>query len=291
MNSLVATALSEGVAQLSLALFTTLGAGGIVACIVVTLFVLLSKTDTAQKERVLHYLIIPLAAVLIGLIASTNHLGRPSNTLYVLAGVGRSPLSNEVTAVAIFAGLSWITWLLSFARERFKHVVKVLLVLVIISGFVCLWCMSNAYYIGTIITWSLPNTRLNLLFAALASGSALAVGTFMAAGVQKRKLFSWLLIGGIIATLALTISEVHQAIMLQSLQSGLHQASELVPFYPALIAVSSLVMIVGLGTLLWLWRRDAQPNGIACGFLIALVLIGVFIVRFAFYCMHLTVGL
>ncbi|MCI8468414.1 MAG: dimethyl sulfoxide reductase anchor subunit [Eggerthellaceae bacterium] len=291
MGPLASAALAEGVTQLSLALFTTATTGGIVACLIVVCYVLAHHRDAATCVRLQRFLIIPLAAVIIGLIASTTHLGRPSNTLYVLMGVGRSPLSNEVVAVVAFTGLAWLGWLLSFARGRLLGVARALLVVSLPAGAFAIFRIASAYSIATIITWALPYTQVNLMLVGLVSGPVLALLLFAAAGVAPGRLAPLGMGVSLVAAVCLTVSEALQCLTLRGLESGLYPAADLVPFYPGCIAASAVLIAAALAVLaLPLIRR--APLGIGrCAGATALVFAGIFIVRFAFYCMRLTAGI
>lgn len=52
------------------------------------------------------YLLVGL--LLLGLVVSTGHLGRPLRAPLAGAGLGRSPLSNEVATLGLALGLSLI---------------------------------------------------------------------------------------------------------------------------------------------------------------------------------------
>lgn len=86
---------SQGLAQVTLALFTTLAPAGMVAFCVMACVLLFGKLSEKQWERMSHFLVVPLAVAVVGFIGSATHLGKPSNALYVLAGIGRSPLSER----------------------------------------------------------------------------------------------------------------------------------------------------------------------------------------------------
>lgn len=290
MTPLVQRSLAEGVSQLSLALFTTTTSAGIVACVIITCYVLVSRRRPEECARLQRHLIIPLAAVIIGLIASTNHLGRPSNTLYVLMGIGRSPLSNEVVAVVVFTGLAWLGWLLSFARGRGLRVARVLLALSLPAAAFALLRIANAYSIATVITWALPYTPVNLLLAGLTGGPVLALCAFAKAKVNLRPAAVPALTTSAVAAACLTVSECLQCATLQTLESGLYRAVDLVPFYPGCIAASTALIVCGLAVLAVPLARKAPPSVRRCAACAFLVLVGLFIVRFAFYCLRLTAG-
>ena len=52
--------------------------------------------DEAAARRADMLVLIPGVLVLVGLAASFMHLGSPAHVLDMMAGVGRSPLSNEI---------------------------------------------------------------------------------------------------------------------------------------------------------------------------------------------------
>lgn len=327
--------IEQGVAQVALALFTTLVPSGVFAFVVVAVYLLAGKVEDAARERLGHFLSIPLAVTILGLIASTNHLGRPSNTMYVLMGVGRSPLSNEVSSVIVFLGLAWIAWLLSFGSLRWRKVSRVLLALACAASVFVIAAMANAYRIDTIVSWALPYTQVNLVLTAPMGGSALALCTFAAVGVDARghrRLYGGLVAAGAASTAAACASQCMQYVALGEVRSGLATASSLVPFYPACIAASAIMACIAWVLCARRLRACAcasscaggpsgnegeapagagEPSGgegeapagaggpagdaefsvaLAAG-ASALVLAAVFVVRFAFYCMHLTAGL
>ena len=290
MTPLAQQALAEGASQISLVLCTTATPAGIVACVAITCYVLARRRPPADCARLQRFLIIPLAAVILGLIASTNHLGRPSNTLYVLMGVGRSPLSNEVVAVVVFTGLAWLGWLLSFARGRGLRAARVLLALSLPAAVFALARIAGAYSIATVITWSLPYTPANLVLAALTGGPVLALCVFSAAKVDPGRAAAAALATGIIAGIALTASECLQYAALQSLQSGLYRAADLVPFYPGCIAGPAALIACGLAVLAVPLARRVPLSTARCAGCAALVLAGLAVARFAFYCLRLTAG-
>ena len=89
---------SQGLAQVTLALFTTLAPSGAVALAIVAAVLLFAKLGDDVRARINKFMCIPLVVTMVGLIASATHLGNPANALYVFMHVGSSPLSNEVVA-------------------------------------------------------------------------------------------------------------------------------------------------------------------------------------------------
>ena len=290
MSPVVLDALAEGWAQIALALFTTFTSSGIVGYVICAIY-LLTRSDDDARMRIGRFLIIPLGAVIFGLIASTNHLGRPSNTLYVLSGIGRSPLSNEVVAVVVFTGLAWIAWLTSFGHRRGRTIMKVMLVVSLPAAVASLVFMANAYSIDTIITWSLPSAQMGLRLAGLTGGPMLALCALVAGGEDRPRLFLGLIIACTIAAIIGSLVQMMQYLALDSVESGLLRASELVPFYPACIVVS-LALTLGSQVIGIMRLHAHEPLKVPTAALMTtMVLAGILLVRFCFYCTHLTAGI
>lgn len=105
--------------EITLVLFTTLAPSGVVALIVMALVLVIRgpRLDAARRVALDRCLWIPIVVTMVGLVASATHLGNPANALYVLAGVGRSPLSNEVASGVAFLGSAGVYWLTAFSVD------------------------------------------------------------------------------------------------------------------------------------------------------------------------------
>ena len=284
--------ISQGIEQLSLALFTTLAPAATVAFLLLTFYGVVYVKDESRKRQLHHFLIIPIAFCLVGLIASTNHLGKPSNALYVLAGIGRSPLSNEVAASVAFAGVAWIYWLAGFSDRVTVRQLRIAIPFAVIAGAAQIWFTSNAYNIGTIASWSLPFTQINQILSALLGGSFLFLFT-LAMGRQNcdTPILLTTLAGAGISTAALLISELIQSTYLYKLSSTTTPLMSVFPQYPALIGLSTILLIAAV-IFTMLWKRQRRLLNRKCASLaLALAFAGVFIARFSFYCAYLNVGL
>lgn len=284
---------SQGMEQVTLALFTTLAPAGTVAFAVMALFLLFGGLAPQERERVAHFLVLPLGVAVVGFIGSATHLGKPSNALYVLSGIGRSPLSNEVIASVAFFALAGLSWYASFSRRSWAQgLQKACMLLACCAGAWQVFEIANAYSIRTISTWSMPNVQVNLVMGALMGGSVLAIATLSFAGQRDRKkLFAALLVAALLASVAAAVSQGLQLAGLQDMRNAMVQASDLAPWYaPAIVAsaVLALASIAVDGVVLRL-RREVRP--LAASAAAAVMFCGVFVVRFAFYCLHMTVGL
>ena len=145
--------LETALGEITLVLFTTLAPSGTIAFIVMSLVLLFEPLEDAVRRRINQFLCIPLAVTLVGLVASATHLGNPANALYVLLGVGRSPLSNEVFAAVFFLGLAGTYWLISFSEAPRVRFQKGWLIPTVLAGLVLVSAIAHAHAAHNIISW------------------------------------------------------------------------------------------------------------------------------------------
>ena len=154
------------VAELPLALFTTLAPLGAGAFIALACAFFTTSFSDEQLKRIDRGTIIPLAIVIVGFICAFFHLASPMNAPSVFLGAG-SPMSNEIIAGCVFAIVAIVYVVVANAgklcgsgRKGFAAVVAVLAVLfAIFTGL--------AYVMSTIATWDTPLVPVQMLGFAL----------------------------------------------------------------------------------------------------------------------------
>ena len=159
------TALNE----ITLVLFTTIAPAGVMGYLTMALAIVLSR-DEERAAAISRYLVVPLVLAISGLIASATHLGTPANALYVITGIGRSPLSNEVVAAVAFLALGGVYWILSFRDDLRRPFRVAWLAATAAAGFVFVGYIAVAYSVPSVPTWNLPTAPLTLWLNALSSG-------------------------------------------------------------------------------------------------------------------------
>ncbi|MCD8199347.1 MAG: dimethyl sulfoxide reductase anchor subunit [Coriobacteriaceae bacterium] len=293
--------LSTAVEELALVLFTTLAPSGAIAFIFMGVISLSRKPDDTQRTSISRALALPILFALIGLVASAAHLGNPENALYVFTNIGGSPLSNEVLYAVIFLGLASIYWLYAFAKHPIRLLQDILMVLAIIFGIVFVTSVAFAYDVDTIITWHTVYSPLNLWLNALVGGPMLAMlGLRIARFVAVERRFGMVLL--LISAIALCVNLVVyglQSAYLSDISNSLVVASDLVPLYIPSIILFGVLGCISIILNAWVMRRYNQEDthasrrsvlvlsSLSCFF----VLLGIFVMRFSFYMMHMTVGL
>lgn len=293
--------------EVTLVLFTTLAPSGAIALVLVAAVLLFPKLESTMRARISTLMCIPLVVTMVGLVASATHLGNPANALYVFLHVGHSPLSNEVVSAVGLLACSGLYWLYSFSVKPFAWLQRLLLATIAATGIVFVAMVSLAYSVDTIVTWSLFMVPISLWLNALVGGPLLAAITLYAA--QWRALagrFGLLLMAvPFIALAANTIAYIVQGRLLGGVANSVVAAADLVPHYRAMLLAFALACFVGCvlaaATMHAVSREALAHSGGELAFskrvfarLLAsclLVFAGIFIMRFAFYMMHLTVGL
>ena len=271
--------------------FTALAPMGIV-CMIVLLALILAKRFSRKESIALNQLAwIPLGVTTVGLIAAAAHLGTPANALFVVMGVGRSPLSNEVLLAVIFLGACGVNWLYSFARTDKVGLKRVAAVLIIVIGVAALLSIAFAYDVDTIQSWHTAYVPINLVLGALVGGLLLTqlVVIFGTGASEHQRLKKFLPAIAIAFLFLHLLSIALQWVQLGDMSGAYGTAADFVPLYP-LMACLYAALALG-GALLAVNVQRFKRQRLASVAAVVLVVCGHVIVRFGFYMMHMTSGL
>ena len=291
------TGFDTALGEITLVLFTTLAPSGAVALMLMGVPIVRGVLSTRSAYRINQCLWIPLVVSMIGLVASATHLGSPANALYVFLGVGRSPLSTEVFCAVIFLALAGFYWLYTFAAQPRVALQRVWMVFVMVAGAVFVSAVAFAYSAETIVSWNTVYVPVNLWFNALVGGPILAiVGLRAARYLPVEAQYGRVLVGiSTVAFVANVIGFALQGAELPLMQNAFGAAADLVPYYDVMVVAFALLVLVGIGLDAWVLFGERKGLGGLRGkrAIVASVLVfsGIFIMRFAFYMMHMTVGL
>lgn len=171
--------------EITLVFFTTLAPAGVMAIMLMALPHMCGWVNPAERASIDHAMNIPLAIALVGLVASTTHLGNPANALYVLMGTGRSPLSNEVVAAACFFACAGTYWVSSYSDVSHELLRRIALVLILLVGAGFITAIGYAYNAKTIISWDSIWVPLLIWTNALLAGPILAIGALYIATRER----------------------------------------------------------------------------------------------------------
>lgn len=253
------TGLALALSEITLVVFTTLAPSGAVA-IALACLAIIAGAGGGAVARLIRLLWVPILVTMVGLVASATHLGNPSNALYVLSGVGRSPLSTEVAAAVAFLAAAGSFWLYGFAEHPRRRLQKAWAAALVVLAVALVTSIAFAYSARTIPAWNTPFAPVSLWLGALTGGPVLALAVLRAAGYcEARPAAHGRLPVALLALATVALAAglgvgIAQGCALPSLHSSLTSADALVPHYWAMLATSGTLQAAGLALA---WRTEA----------------------------------
>ena len=277
--------------EITLVLFTTLAPSGAVAYAIMGAAALRARGD--ERKRVSGALLIPFLVTLVGLVASATHLGNPDNALYVFSRVGRSPLSNEVFAAVVFLSASGLHWLYQFAEHARPRVLNMLMGVAALASLAFVASVALAYASRTVVTWDTPFVPVALCLNALVGGPVLAVaGLRFARWSPLAGRAGWALLALSLAALVANAGVyAAQGASVLAMRNHLVSVEQLVPAYGAMTVAFCVLAAAGLAVDAVSFAREHRVALCGAAVASALVFAGIFVMRFAFYMMHMTYGI
>lgn len=286
--------LENALSEITLVLFTSLAPSGAIAVAIIALVLVSGRIGGENRSRLDTFLCVPLVIAMVGLIASATHLGNPANALYVFMGVGRSPLSNEVFSAVVFLGLTGVYWLYSFSLKPHRALQKTWLCAVAASAVAFVVFVGQAYSAETIITWNTIYGPLGIALTSLLGGPLLGIVTLrlaLRAPSMGEGLGVALASVSAVALICSTGCFIAQGLGVLGMGNHIAFVRELVPCYWPMVVAYAALGAVGVGVFFGEevgkinYRLSVSAASLAC------VFAGVFVMRFAFYMMHMTVGI
>lgn len=298
----MAAGFAFALSEISLVLFTTLAPSGAVAFALMGASLHRGTLDADVRERISKLLCIPLIVTMVGLVASATHLGNPDNALYVIAGIGRSPLSTEVAGAVVFLALAGVFWLLTFSRRFPLAAQRIWLGVAQLAAVVFVATVAFAYWQETIATWHLWEVSAALCLNSLVGGPLLALFGLRAAKAPVSEAFAkgLLVTAGVALAVNIAVYAL-QCIDLAAMRNAMASVSDLAPGFPAFVAAFAVLCAAGCVLSARAGRTSAVGDGpvgrgiyrmlVMSGGGCLLAFAGIFLMRFAFYATHMTVGL
>lgn len=279
--------------SMPLAIFTTLAPAGLMAFVFMSI-IRMCERDPLRQERADLLIGIPFFLVLSGFIVSTVHLGTPANALFVITGVGRSPLSNEVISTLAFLFLSGSYWMSSLSRRLKPTVSRAWLCAASCSSIAALTFISRAYSIETIPTWNTVFTQVSLAAGAVGLGALISEFTRLSVHGPKKAGSVMFLSIYLVSCAVVAVAMLLYRGEIEGIASFGVSAVDLVPrygLYMAGYAVSEIIaFIVGL-TVSFRDGTSARVRPVLTVMSTASALWGVFLIRSMFYQLYMTTGI
>lgn len=282
--------MGSGFEHAALAVFTTLAPMGAGAFIVLTYAFLAGKPDQAAAKRLDRWTALPLAVLAVGFAGAFMHLASPLGAFGVFAGVGSSPLSNEILAGVLFVVAAVIYWALGLAGKLSEGARRAFLIALSVLAVVFSAFCGLAYMMHTIPTWNTPTSIVQMVGFMVAGGTVLGFCTvgFAQVGLPKG--------AGTIA-LALTLAGVvvasagfgMQIAGLEGIRNIWGSAAQLVPAIGMMLAAFATCGLLG-AVLAYVASKKAFAPALMVGSC-AIVAVGVFVARIGFYGLFMGIAL
>ena len=280
-------------AELPLALFTTLAPIGAGAFIALAVAFFTTKFSDEQLKKIDCMTTIPVVVLVAGFICAFFHLASPMHAFGVFAGLGASPLSNELLAGVVFAVLAIVYWIVALAgklgegaRKGFAAVVAVMAVV-----FACF--TGAAYMMETIASWDTPMVPVAVLGFSLLGGVSLGVLVLALSGALadaanggfKMAALAVLVVGLVLGIAGLMV----QVMSVSGMGNALVDGADLVAAASAPMWIGVVCMVVAAAAA-FMALRNSKSTALAAAAPV-LAIVGVFAARLAFYAVQLSVGL
>ena len=280
-------------AELPLALFTTLAPIGAGAFIALAVAFFTTKFSDEQLKKIDRMTTIPVVVLVAGFICAFFHLASPMHAFGVFAGLGASPLSNELLAGVVFAVLAIVYWIVALAgklgegaRKGFAAVVAVMAVV-----FACF--TGAAYMMETIASWNTPMVLVAVLGFSLLGGVSLGVLVLALSGALEdaakggfKMAAPVVLVVGLVLGIAGLLVQV---MSVSGMGNALVDGADLVAAASAPMWIGVVCMVVAAAAA-FMALRNSKSTALAVAAPV-LAIVGVFAARLAFYAVQLSVGL
>lgn len=280
-------------AELPLALFTTLAPIGAGAFIALAVAFFTTKFSDEQLKKIDRMTTIPVVVLVAGFICAFFHLASPMHAFGVFAGLGASPLSNELLAGVVFAVLAIVYWIVALAGKLGEGVRKGFAAVVAVMAIVFACFTGAAYMMETIVSWNTPMVPVAVLGFSLLGGVSLGVLVLALSGALedaakggfKMAAPVVLVVGLVLGVAGLLV----QVMSVSGMGNALVDGADLVAAASAPMWIGVVCMVVAAAAA-FMALRNSKSTALAAAAPV-LAIMGVFAARLAFYAVQLSVGL
>ena len=280
-------------AELPLALFTTLAPIGAGAFIALAVAFFTTKFSDEQLKKIDRMTTIPVVVLVAGFICAFFHLASPMHAFGVFAGVGASPLSNELLAGVVFAVLAIVYWIVALAGKLGEGTRKGFAAVVAVMAIVFACFTGAAYMMETIASWNTPMVPVAVLGFSLLGGICLGVLVLALSGALedaakggfKMAALAVLVVGLVLGVVGLLV----QVMSVSGMGNALVDGADLVAAASAPMWIGVVCMVVATAAA-FMALRNSKSTALAAAAPV-LAIVGVFAARLAFYAVQLSVGL
>lgn len=280
-------------AELPLALFTTLAPIGAGAFIALAVAFFTTKFSDEQLKKIDRMTTIPVVVLVAGFICAFFHLASPMHAFGVFAGLGASPLSNELLAGVVFAVLAIVYWIVALAGKLGEGARKGFAAVVAVMAIVFACFTGAAYMMETIASWNTPMVPVAVLGFSLLGGVSLGVLVLALSGaLEDAAKGGFKMAAPVVLVVGLVLGVVGLLVQVMSVSgmgNALVDGADLVTAASAPMWIGVVCMVVAAAAA-FMALRNSKSTALAAAAPV-LAIVGVFAARLAFYAVQLSVGL
>lgn len=281
--------MGTGFSETPLAVFTTLAPMGAGAFLALACIFAMTKMDDEVFARLDKLSVIPFLVSAVGFIGAFFHLANPLHAFGVFAGIGTSPLSNELAVGVVFMAVALVYVVLAFTGKLTASSRKVFSLIVGVLALVFMVFCGLAYMMDTIPTWNTPASIVQMLGYGLLGGSVLAAMVLGLAHAEAQRMTTVivaLLAAGLVLSLAGFGTQIATASSLANIWGC---AIDLVPAIWGIFAALAVCAVAALALVFVSGKKNFSAAYTGAAF--ALVMVGVFFARIGFYGLFMSVAL
>lgn len=280
-------------AELPLAFFTTLAPIGAGAFIALAVAFFTTKFSDEQLKKIDRMTTIPVVVLVAGFICAFFHLASPMHAFGVFAGLGASPLSNELLAGVVFAVLAIVYWIVALAGKLGEGARKGFAAVVAVMAIVFACFTGAAYMMETIASWNTPMVPVAVLGFSLLGGVSLGVPVLALSGaLEDAAKGGFKMAAPVVLVVGLVLGVVGLLVQVMSVSgmgNALVDGADLVTAASAPMWIGVVCMVVAAAAA-FMALRNSKSTALAAAAPV-LAIVGVFAARLAFYAVQLSVGL
>lgn len=280
-------------AELPLALFTTLAPIGAGAFIALAVAFFTTKFSDEQLKKIDRMTTIPVVVLVAGFICAFFHLASPMHAFGVFAGLGASPLSNELLAGVVFAVLAIVYWIVALAGKLGEGARKGFAAVVAVTAVVFACFTGAAYMMETIASWNTPMVPVAVLGFSLLGGVSLGVLVLALSGaLEDAAKGGFKMAAPVVLAVGLVLGVAGLLVQVMSVSgmgNALVDGADLVAAASAPMWIGVVCMVVAAAAA-FMALRNSKSTALAAAAPV-LAIVGVFAARLAFYAVQLSVGL
>lgn len=286
--------MEHALAELPLAIFTTLAPMSAGAFIVIAFAVNFISFTDEQLKKLDRFTLIPFVLSVIGIFASVLHLTQPLNAIYIYNGLLSSPLVNEIAIAGVFAALAFVYCLLGFINKLSLKLRKILSAIVAVFALFFAVMVGLAYIMDTILSWYNPFTIAMFVGFCLLGGALLGSMTLSLSGVfteclENKKFKNLLLATAVIGAVVAIGSMVGYAVYVNGLYTPAHSGAEMLSEVIFMLVIFFVLALVAFAGQLFLIFKG--NNTVVAVVSVVVMFAAIFCARMVFYATQFSVGL